>query len=101
MYIALSTLSIVAILIYYFRIVFHSYKSVQSQILQLELRRTLIQFIQSYTEYSTEIKVKDKDALAKFESIIFSGIVSNNEKLPSTYDGLDQIMKLLKNLKSA
>jgi len=101
LYFIFPTISIVGILIYFFRIVFHNFKAVKSQILQIELRKTLLQFIQSYTKYSKEIKENDKDALAKFENIIFSGLVSDNEKLPSTYDGLDQVVNLIKNLKSA
>lgn len=97
--IALPTLSIVIIMIYYFRVLLHNYRSAKSQLLQIDLRRTLCEFIQSYAEYSAEIKAKDKVALSKFENVIFSGIVSVDEQLPSTYDGLDQLGKLIGSLK--
>ena len=35
----------------------------------------------------------------KFENLIFSGIISDAENLPSTFDGMDQIGKLLSTLK--
>ncbi|EII3729117.1 hypothetical protein LG468_003962, partial [Vibrio cholerae] len=70
-------------------------------IMQIELRQTLCQFIQSYAEYASEIKAKDASSLEKFESLIFSGILSDAEKLPSTFDGLEQIVTMLKSLKSA
>lgn len=91
--------SIVVISIYYFRVLLFNYRSAKSQLLQIDLRKTLCQFIQSYSEYSSEIKAKDKDALARFESVIFSGIVSTEENMPSTYDGIDQISKLIATLK--
>lgn len=93
------TISLVGISIYYFRVLLFNYKSVTSQLLQIELRKTLCRFIQSYSEYSTGIKNKDINSLDKFESIIFSGIVSDSDKMPSTFDGLDQVGKLIKSLK--
>lgn len=95
----LPTVSLVGIAIYYFRILLVNYKSAKSQILQLDLRKTLCRFIQHYAEYSKEIKSQDKDSLEKFENIIFSGIVSDNEKLPSTFDGMEQLSKLIKSIK--
>ena len=87
------------IFIYFFRIILMNYRSTKAQIMQIELRQTLCQFIQSYAEYASEIKSKDATSLEKFEHLIFSGIVSDTEKLPSTFDGLEQIGKLLKNVK--
>jgi hypothetical protein len=95
----IPTISLVAILIYYFRIFLFNYKSVKSQILQLELRKALCRFIQDYVNYSTVARQKDKDSLSKFENIIFSGIVSSDDKLPSTFDGVDQIANLIKSIR--
>ena len=89
------TISLVALLIYFFRILLFNFNALKSQILHLELRKTLCRFIQNYVEYSTVIKQKDKDSLAKFENIVFSGIVSNDAKLPSTFDGVEQIANLI------
>ncbi|EPM4748538.1 hypothetical protein ACTJ2M_000294 [Vibrio parahaemolyticus] len=92
-------ISIELILIYYFRIVLHNYKSVKTQIIQIELRQTLCQFIQKYAEYSASIKENDATALEKFENLIFSGILSDSENLPSTFDGINQIGSLVKTMK--
>jgi hypothetical protein len=97
---AIPTLSFAGILIYYFRVLLSSYKAVKSQILQIELRKTLCRFIQNYIEYSQKIKKQDPESLLKFESIIFSGIVTEEGNLPSTYDGVEQIGKLIKSIKS-
>jgi len=95
------TVTIEILLIYFFRIILHSYNSTKTQKMQIELRQTLCQFIQSYSDYSKEIKDKDPSALEKFENLIFSGIMSDPEKLPSTYDGMDQISNLVKSLKAS
>ncbi|MEH0713159.1 hypothetical protein [Vibrio owensii] len=97
-YIPLLSLEIV--LIYFFRITLHHYKEVKTQIVQIELRQTLCQFIQSYADYASKIRKADPSSLEKFESLIFSGIMSDSEKLPSTFDGMEQIGALLKNIKA-
>ncbi len=94
-------LSIEIILIYFFRVILFNYKSAKAQKMQIELRQTLCQFIQSYAEYSSEIKQKDKTALEKFENLIFSGVLSDPEKLPSTFDGLEQVGNFIKNIKNS
>jgi hypothetical protein len=94
---AVPSLSFMFLCIYYFRVVLYNYKRVSSQILQIELRKTLCRFIQSYAEYSAQIKENNKTSLDKFEGIIFSSIVSDEENLPSVYDGIEHIAKLIKN----
>lgn len=95
----IPTISFIGLLLYYFRILLFNFNSVKSQLLQLELRKTLCSFIQNYAEYAEPLKAKDKEALAKFENIIFSGIVTNDDKLPSTFDGAEQLVNLIKSVK--
>lgn len=94
------TISLVAISIYYFRVLLFNYKSVKSQLLQIDLRKTLCRFIQSYSSYASEIKSKDADVLDRFERVIFSGIVTEDGNLPSTFDGVEQISKLINSVKA-
>lgn len=101
LFILIPMFSIEIILIYFFRVILLNHRSIKAQLMQLELRQTLCQFIQSYTEYSAEIKKSDSGALEKFENMIFSGVISNSEKLPSTFDGIEQISKLLKSVKGS
>lgn len=98
--ILLPLISMEIILIYFFRIVLLNHKSVKAQVMQIELRQTLCQFIQSYADYSVVIKAKDKDALEKFENLIFSGILTNPEKLPSTFDGIEQLTNIIRSVKA-
>lgn len=88
------------ILVYFFRVALFNFKSIKAQLLQIELRKTLCQFIQSYTNYAKEMKESDKTSLEKFENLVFSGLISNEENLPSTFDGLEQIGKIIQSIKS-
>ena len=85
--------------IYFFRVVLNHYNSIQTQIMQIELRQSLCQFIQSYAKYAKEIKEKDGASLEKFENLIFSSILSTPDKVPSTFDGIEQLSNLIKNIK--
>jgi len=87
------------LLMYYFRICLQNFKAVKAQLLQIDLRMTLCQFIQSYAKYAKEIKGKDADLLVRFEQVVFSGIVSSDEAIPSTFDGVEQIAKLITSIK--
>ncbi len=89
------------LLVYFFRVVHSHFRSINAQLLQLELRTSLCQFIQSYAEYASKIKAQDKSSLEKFENLIFSGIILNEESLPSTFDGIEQLAKLIKSVKSS
>ncbi|MFH1913707.1 MAG: hypothetical protein ABIK45_05475 [Pseudomonadota bacterium] len=92
----IPSITLIVVLVYFFRVAVMEYKSVKSQLLQIELRKTLCQFIQSYCTYSQEIKTKDKEALARFEQIIFSGIVSDANRIPTAFDGLEQLIQTIK-----
>lgn len=92
-------LALEVILLYFFRVVLLHFRGVSTQMLQINLRISLCQFIQSYSEYSTGIKKQDASALEKFESLIFSGITSDSGSLPSTFDGVEQIAKLVNSIR--
>lgn len=95
---ALAIVAITLLFLYFFRIALRKANSCRAQLIQVRLRMSLCRFIQSYADYSSEIKSKNGDALAKFENLIFSGIVSSDEKLPSTFDGIEQITALAKSI---
>ncbi len=94
----IPTISAVIILVYYFRVLLFNYKSVKSQLIQIELRKTLCRFIQSYADYSGKLKGQSPEALDKFERIVFSEIVADEGNLPATHDGIEQIGKTIKEL---
>ncbi|GGC75457.1 hypothetical protein [Undibacterium terreum] len=82
------------LLLYYFRVALTHFNSVQGQMLQLELRMAACGFIEEYAKFAKDNK--DGGDLSKFESLIFGGIVADVDKIPSTFDGLDQIISLIK-----
>lgn len=95
-----TVLAIEVVLFYFFRVLLIQFKSVKAQLLQLDLRIALCQFIESYADYIANLRDKDPGALSKFESIVFSGLVADEGEIPSTFDGLEQLATLIKQLKS-
>ncbi|MEI7202539.1 hypothetical protein WCT67_20710 [Pectobacterium parvum] len=93
----IPTFTLTFILIYYFKISLNNYQSIKSQIIQVELRKSLCAFIQSYAEYAENMR--DKESLRKFENVIFSNIMPSEDKIPSTFDGVEQIAKLIESVK--
>ena len=98
-FLVIPTLTLLLILFWFFRIILSEIKSIKSQIMQLELRMTLCQFIQSYADSSKELKEKNPDGFDKFENLIFSSIVSSDDKIPSTFDGMEHLSSLISGLK--
>lgn len=95
----LPLFSLTLIFIYYFRVALNNHTSIKAQVLQIELRKSLCQFIQSYADYSKKIKESNSTSLSKFEEVIFSNIMPNQEKIPSTFDGIEQIASLISAIK--
>ncbi|MEI7176024.1 hypothetical protein [Pectobacterium carotovorum] len=95
----IPTFALTFIFVYYFRISLSNYQSIKSQIVQIELRKALCTFVQKYSEYAKEMKANDSNSLDKFESIIFSNIMPSEDKIPSTFDGIEQIAKLIESIK--
>lgn len=93
-------LSLVIIATYFFRVLLSNYKSVKSQIMQIELRMTLCRFIQSYADYSAELKGKNETTLNKFEEIIFSNILSADGVALSAFDGMEKFSGLINSSKN-
>lgn len=93
---SIAMFSIEIFVLYYLRIHLAELKSIRAQIVQLELRKSLCGFIQTYAEFSKDFKDKNENAMDKFEAIIFSNIVADPGQIPPTIDGLDQIAKLVK-----
>jgi hypothetical protein len=98
---SVGTVTMTLLFLYFFRIALRKADSCTAQLMQVRLRMSLCRFIQSYADYSTEIKEKNADALDKFEALIFSGIVGAEDKLPSTFDGLEQLSALAKSIRGS
>nr|WP_321513121.1 hypothetical protein [uncultured Pseudodesulfovibrio sp.] len=97
----LPFLSMSVIFLYFYRVSLMDHKSIKSQLLQLDLRMSLCEFIQSYADYAAEIKTKDKEALTRFEQVVFSGIVAEESKIPAAFDGMEQLANVFNSVKKA
>lgn len=85
------------LLLYLFRVSLLNYQSLKAELTQINLRRSLCMFIQGYTEFST--KHNGQSSLSKFESLVFSNVIPDSKKIPSTLDGLEQLAKLFESIK--
>ncbi|HEI8949290.1 TPA: hypothetical protein SLH21_001053 [Morganella morganii] len=86
------------IFIYYFRVALLNYNSIKTELMQVKLRRSLCMFINMYVDFSK--RNDNPESLSKFESLIFSNIIPDDKRVPSTLDGIEQIAKLINSLKS-
>lgn len=82
--------------IYFFRVVLLHYNSTQAQLLQLEMKMAACGFIEEYTKFSKENKGAD---LSRFEALVFGGIVAELNKIPSTFDGIEALAGVVKEIR--
>lgn len=87
-------------ILYFFRISLSTRKEIATQIVQLELRKSLCQFIESYSEKSKEMSATTPKLLEKFETLIFSGLTTDPANIPTTFDGFEQLANTIKSFKS-
>lgn len=97
---AIPSLTIELLLLYFFRIALRNEYSIKAQLLQLELRYSICAFIQGYAEFAKSVRADDADkTLEKFEAFVFSGITADIQNIPSQFDGLEQIVSLIKGMR--
>lgn len=96
-----SLVGLELVLLFLFRVALHGYRAVKAQLIQIDLRMALCQFIQGYAEYASEVRKKDSQLLDRFDQLIFSGIVTTEAAIPSTFDGFEQLTSLVAKIKDA
>ena len=94
-FLAIPITTLILFLFYFTRVGLQHVRSVQSQMMQLELRMALCQFIHNYADDSEKLHKKNAVGFEKFENIIFSPLVSSDDKIPTTFDGMEQLAKLV------
>lgn len=88
------------VLIYFFRIALKQYYSTRTQIIQLDFRYSLCEFIGAYAEYSKKLKDNNNQSLLeKFETLIFSNLATDPHNIPSTFDGIKEASEFIQSLK--
>lgn len=92
-YIPLISLEI--LFFYFMRLFYIEVKSLKSQLVQIDLRLNLCEFIYDYIETRGKTHSdKVNDSWKAFESLIFSPIQPNEDKIPSVMDGTDVLADL-------
>lgn len=74
-FLAFPITTLMLFLFYFTRVGLQHVRSVQSQMMQLELRMALCQFIHNYADDSEKLHKKNSAGFEKFENIIFSPLV--------------------------
>lgn len=98
---AVPFLTVEFILLYFLRIQLINIKACGAQMLQINLRQSLCQFIQEYVNHAQEMKGKDEKLLERFETLIFSPIVAQETDIPASLEGISQLVEIIKPKKPA
>ncbi|HBL8927805.1 TPA: hypothetical protein NVL56_000701 [Enterobacter hormaechei subsp. xiangfangensis] len=91
----LPIISLELLFFYFMRLFYVEAKSLKSQLVQIDLRLNLCEFIYDYIETRDKTHSdKVNDSWKAFESLIFSPIQPNEDKIPSVMDGTDVLADL-------
>lgn len=82
------------LLIYFTRLFYSNKKSVMAQLIQIDFRLSICEFVQSYIE-ERKFKKEDEKTWELFDSLVFSPIQLNEDKIPSLLDGADSIAEFI------
>ncbi|MDR9835007.1 hypothetical protein [Herbaspirillum huttiense] len=97
----IPAITVELLLLYFFRISLRNEYSLKAQLLQLELRYNICAFIESYADFAKKTRADDSDrTLEKFEALVFSGVTADIQNIPSQFDGVEQLVSLIKSIKA-
>lgn len=94
LFLALPFFTIEMALIYFFRLSYLEAKSIRTQLVQIELRLSLCSFIDGYVDYRKKNNANIDKVLDSFDSLIFSPIQTNENNIPSMFDGVEALAGL-------
>ncbi|MGH4701681.1 hypothetical protein ACRFEK_16175 [Klebsiella pneumoniae] len=89
----LPILSLELLFFYFMRLYYIEGKAIKSQLLQIEQRLSLCEFIHDYVETKNNSGA-EKESWSLFEKLIFSPIQVSSENIPSLLDGASSIAEL-------
>ncbi len=88
-------ISLELLFFYFMRLFYVEVKSLKSQLVQIDLRLNLCEFIYDYVETRDKTHSdKVSESWKAFEALIFSPIQPNEDKIPSVMDGTDVLADL-------
>ena len=89
----LPILSLELLMFYFMRLYYIEGKAIKAQLLQIEQRLSLCEFIHDYVETKNK-SGSEKESWSLFEKLIFSPIQVSSENIPSLLDGASSIAEL-------
>lgn len=89
----LPVFSLELLVLYFMRLYYVEEKTIKTQILQIEQRLSLCEFIHDYVETKNKSGA-DKESWVLFEKLIFSPIQLTSENIPSLLDGAATVAEL-------
>ncbi|EPN2470621.1 hypothetical protein ACTWBP_005065 [Klebsiella pneumoniae] len=89
----LPILSLELLIFYFMRLYYIEGKAIKAQLLQIEQRLSLCEFIHDYVETKSK-SGSEKESWSLFEKLIFSPIQVSSENIPSLLDGASSIAEL-------
>lgn len=89
----LPLLSLELLIFYFMRLYYLEERTIKTQMLQIEQRLSLCEFIHDYVERKNK-EGFDKDSWVLFEKLIFSPIQLSSENIPSLLDGATTVAEL-------
>ena len=92
---SIASIIVLFVLLYFFRISLFNIRALKSQLLQIDLRLSLCEFISNYTEETAKMRGNAKESFDKFENVIFAPIVATDDKIPTTFEGIEQLSGLI------
>ncbi|MGP1224397.1 hypothetical protein ACX8XK_01115 [Serratia marcescens] len=91
---AIPLLTLEALIFYFMRIYYGEVRSIRAQLLQIDLRLSLCEFIHDFIDKKNESK-DHGDSWGNFENLIFSPIQMSAENIPSVLDGANAVADVL------
>ncbi|MNE42872.1 hypothetical protein D3C80_1370220 [compost metagenome] len=91
---AVPVLTLEILIFYFMRLYYSEVRSIRAQLLQIDLRLSLCEFIHDFIEKKNESK-DHSDSWGNFESLIFSPIQMSADNIPSVLDGANAVADVL------
>ena len=91
---AVPLLTLEILIFYFMRLYYSEVRSIKAQLLQIDLRLSLCEFVHDFINNKNESK-GNADSWRNFESLIFSPIQMTADNIPSVLDGANAVADVL------
>lgn len=92
-YLALPMLVVELLFVYIFRVLLRQYQLIETQMTQLDIRYSLLPYIEYYFNLKLGRNDLNPDALGGLENLLIGLITGDFKQFPQTLDGLAEVLK--------